>query len=487
MRSGDNTKVQHNSNELNPETAPGQGVQPAASIDNNSASATPVVKKDASIQEQPSTGDNSASATPVVKKDASIQEQPSTGDNSASVTPVVKKDTSTKTEEVKGDVSSQAAAKKDHPSRLTTDVDALFKALEDNKVIFRDSESKERLKKAFKEAKDYNSLIEKAGSKQVEICINACGYEGVKQHISESLIKSCEESVTKAVEIADKYFGGGRSAYYTKSKDNKLNILNVFLTSNVNEPTKISDLLEKEKGIDKLRVYRLGKKEVVASRSKKDDIDIRNYNFKEGANYEMTITWAVETTSGISILTMVVGVDKSGITKFYSCAQDGEPVNNPNIKNLLYLTEQNQELCINGKSLHETFKLFVMGRNSETLVQKPVTNGTVQGVQPTNNVQSNAATQPVDSTQSSVAPQTVDSAQTTQPVDSTQSSVAPQTVDSAQTTQQSANNTQTGGAKTTAIKSDNSTQTSDASKDASWVEKEANRKTAKGNTIGVVV
>ncbi|VVC30998.1 Hypothetical protein CINCED_3A006005 [Cinara cedri] len=235
MLSSENTKVQYNSDKLKKEMAPGQGVQLAASIDNNSDSATPIIKKDES----------------------------------------------TRTEEVKGDISNQAAAKKDHPSRLTTDVDALFKALEDNKVIFRNSESKEKLKKAFKEAKDYDSLIKRAGSKRVEIYINAFRYKGFNRHISESLIKSCEESVTKAVEIADKYFGGGRSDYYTKSKDNKLNILSVFLASDVSEPTKINDLLKKEKGIDKLRVYRLGKKEVVVSRSKKDDINIRNYNFKE--------------------------------------------------------------------------------------------------------------------------------------------------------------------------------------------------------------
>ncbi|MBD0391587.1 hypothetical protein IC220_03865 [Wolbachia endosymbiont of Pentalonia nigronervosa] len=333
--------------------------------------------------------------------------------------PVVEKDAGTKTEEVKGDVGSQTITK----------VEALFKVLEDEKFALGNEEEKKRFRAAFEKATDFSSLIHGLSITQVQLCFFLFEYKMVIQYIDENVITSSLEAVKKAGGLIEKYFKGYKDylAFYEKNDDG-LDTLHILLRKHEREHTLVSDILQQEKQIGALRIFHGSNEEVVASRGKKDDINIRNYEFKKGANYDMIITWDVkikdEKDADQNIkFEMTVGVSHEGIIALRGYKVNGKEVDNLGLKCVLEWTKQNKELYINGLCLCESFKLCFsknaaeMERSSETLVCNPAPNEVA-----VNSVQNNA----VNSTQSDAATQTVTPKQpdSTPTADSTQNNTA---------------------------------------------------------------
>lgn len=167
----------------------------------------------------------------------------------------------------------------------------------------------------------------------------------LKEGIS-TYIKSMQQGKV----AASKYFEEGTElqAYYTEvNSENR--ILNINLNGNKSGPTKISDILQQEKGTSELNIYFNKKREIHVSQDKDEK---RYYKFKKGASYEMTSTWPVKDKNGkISSCTMVMHVSDEGITKILDF-DDGKE-SQLQYKEFIELIKQNHELHIQGFSLHD--------------------------------------------------------------------------------------------------------------------------------------
>ncbi|WP_246485282.1 MULTISPECIES: hypothetical protein [unclassified Wolbachia] len=154
------------------------------------------------------------------------------------------------------------------------------------------------------------------------------------------------ELVKEGKEVASRYFGKWKEDFqvYCEEIDNNNKVLNINLTHYDNsEPTKISDVLQQEKDIKELNIYCNKKHEIHAHKKDKK----RYYEFKEGAYYEMTSTWAAKDGSGMC--TMIMNVSSDGITEVLKF--DGEDF--VSSKEILELIKQNDELYIQGLSLYD--------------------------------------------------------------------------------------------------------------------------------------
>ncbi|WP_264377338.1 hypothetical protein [Wolbachia endosymbiont (group B) of Leptidea sinapis] len=154
------------------------------------------------------------------------------------------------------------------------------------------------------------------------------------------------ELVKEGKEVASRYFGKWKEDFqvYCEEIDNNNRVLNINLTHYDNsEPTKISDVLQQEKDIKELNIYCNKKHEIHARKKDKK----RYYEFKEGAYYEMTSTWAAKDGSGMC--TMIMNVSSDGITEVLKF--DGEDF--VSSKEILELIKQNDELYIQGLSLYD--------------------------------------------------------------------------------------------------------------------------------------
>ena len=154
------------------------------------------------------------------------------------------------------------------------------------------------------------------------------------------------ELVKEGKEVASRYFGKWKEDFqvYCEEIDNNNKVLNINLTHYDNsEPTKINDVLQQEKDIKELNIYCNKKHEIHAHKKDKK----RYYEFKEGAYYEMTSTWAAKDGSGMC--TMIMNVSSDGITEILKF--NGEDF--VSSKEILELIKQNDELYIKGLSLYD--------------------------------------------------------------------------------------------------------------------------------------
>ncbi|WP_375316287.1 hypothetical protein [Wolbachia endosymbiont (group A) of Colletes cunicularius] len=202
------------------------------------------------------------------------------------------------------------------------------------------------IQKAYRDEWSFYDLINDRDFKQTYI----------DKAVTESANKSFKEDINKCIKLAEqgkkaasKYFERKDvelQAYYTET-DNAHRVLNVNLINyNRSEPTRISDILQQEKDIKELNIYCNKKHEIHAHQKDKK----RYYEFKEGAYYEMTSTWPVKDESGnVSICTMIMNVSSDGITEVLKF--DGEDF--VSLEEILELIKQNDELYIQGLSLHD--------------------------------------------------------------------------------------------------------------------------------------
>lgn len=193
--------------------------------------------------------------------------------------------------------------------------------------------------------------------------------ENFKQaYIDNSFSKSFKKDFDHYTELANqakktvsKYFRNkdiDLRAFYAKT-NNSDRVLNINLINyNRSEPIRISDILQQERDISTLNIYCDKKHDIYAYRKGKE----RHYEFKEGAYYEMTSTWSVQDKDGKTVTcTMVMNVSNSGITKVLQF--NGKDFKSPP-EEFWNLIRQNEELYIQGLSLHDAVKAL-LGKNKD--------------------------------------------------------------------------------------------------------------------------
>ncbi|MCJ7454562.1 MAG: hypothetical protein MUP48_03830 [Wolbachia endosymbiont of Homalodisca vitripennis] len=171
---------------------------------------------------------------------------------------------------------------------------------------------------------------------------------------NKSFKKDFIELANQAKKAVSKYFRDkDLRAFYVKT-NNSDKVLNINLINyNRSEPIRISDILQQERDISTLNIYCDKKHHIYAYRKGKE----RHYEFKEGAYYEMTSTWPVQNKDGKTFTcTMVMNVSNSGITKVLQF--NGKDFESPP-EEFLELTRQNEELYIQGLSLHDAVKALL--------------------------------------------------------------------------------------------------------------------------------
>lgn len=195
--------------------------------------------------------------------------------------------------------------------------------------------------------------------------------------INPTLFKNTQlqiELLKKGEEIAIKYLGTQTKflAYYRikeKDENNSINILSIHNVSR-SEPIKISDILQQEKKIDKLKLYHQDKIQMVACL---EDNGIRNYKFKEDANYEMTINWS---TDGGAVKMVIMTGGEHGIEDLVSLTHNGKDMMQGDISSkkssfdaMIDLIETNSEVHINSLPLRDTVlcMLGLLTKPCETL------------------------------------------------------------------------------------------------------------------------
>ncbi|WP_341808407.1 hypothetical protein [Wolbachia endosymbiont (group E) of Neria commutata] len=178
----------------------------------------------------------------------------------------------------------------------------------------------------------------------------------------KSFSKSFKENLNKYIELANESVKAARKClgeevglqtYYTQINDTD-RVLNInIIGRDKNEPTKISDLLQKEENTSELNIYYKKKHEVHAYRDEKER---RHYEFKEDASYEMTSTWPVNCT-------MVMNVSSNGITEIVEF--NGRK---PGLlsKDDLKLVQQNYGLHIQGLSFYDGVKKWLSSQCGES-------------------------------------------------------------------------------------------------------------------------
>lgn len=168
--------------------------------------------------------------------------------------------------------------------------------------------------------------------------------------------KDLIELANQAKKAVSKYFRDkdiDLRAFYVET-NNYDKVLNINLINyNRSEPIRISDILQQERDISTLNIYCNKKHDIYAYRKDKE----RHYEFKEGAYYEMTSTWPVQDKDGKTFTcTMVMIVSSAGITEVLKF--NGKDFESSS-KEFLELIRQNEELYIQGLSLHDAVKALL--------------------------------------------------------------------------------------------------------------------------------
>ncbi|WP_419215100.1 hypothetical protein [Wolbachia endosymbiont of Rhagoletis cingulata] len=173
---------------------------------------------------------------------------------------------------------------------------------------------------------------------------------------NKSFKKNFIELANQAKKAVSKYFRDkdiDLRAFYVET-NNSDKVLNINLINyNRSEPIRISDILQQERDISTLNIYCDKKHDIYSYRKGKE----RHYEFKEGAYYEMTSTWPVQDKDGKTVTcTMVMNVSNSGITKVLQF--NGKDFESPT-EEFWNLIRQNEELYIQGLSLHDAVKALL--------------------------------------------------------------------------------------------------------------------------------
>ncbi|WP_264686663.1 MULTISPECIES: coiled-coil domain-containing protein [unclassified Wolbachia] len=187
---------------------------------------------------------------------------------------------------------------------------------------------------------------------------------------NKSFKKNFIELANQAKKAVSKYFRDkdiDLRAFYVET-NNSDKVLNINLINyNRSEPIRISDILQQERDISTLNIYCDKKHDIYAYRKGKE----RHYEFKEGAYYEMTSTWPVQDKDGKTFTcTMVMNVSNSGITKVLQF--NGKDFESPP-EEFLELIRQNEELYIQGLSLHDAVKALLK-KNKNANIAPAVSN-----------------------------------------------------------------------------------------------------------------
>ncbi|WP_341813604.1 hypothetical protein [Wolbachia endosymbiont (group B) of Germaria angustata] len=187
---------------------------------------------------------------------------------------------------------------------------------------------------------------------------------------NKSFKKNFIELANQAKKAVSKYFRDkdiDLRAFYVET-NNSDKVLNINLINyNRSEPIRISDILQQERDISTLNIYCDKKHDIYAYRKGKE----RHYEFKEGACYEMTSTWPVQDKDGKTFTcTMVMNVSNSGITKVLQF--NGKDFESPP-EEFWELIRQNEELYIQGLSLHDAVKALLK-KNKNANIAPAVSN-----------------------------------------------------------------------------------------------------------------
>ncbi|WP_265014797.1 hypothetical protein [Wolbachia endosymbiont (group B) of Camptogramma bilineatum] len=187
---------------------------------------------------------------------------------------------------------------------------------------------------------------------------------------NKSFKKNFIELANQAKKAVSKYFRDkdiDLRAFYVET-NNSDKVLNINLINyNRSEPIRISDILQQERDISTLNIYCDKKHDIYAYRKGKE----RHYEFKEGAYYEMTSTWPVQDKDGKTFTcTIVMNVSNSGITEVLQF--NGQDFESPP-EEFWELIRQNEELYIQGLSLHDAVKALLK-KNKNANIAPAVSN-----------------------------------------------------------------------------------------------------------------
>ncbi|MDR2831641.1 MAG: hypothetical protein LBV62_01870 [Rickettsiales bacterium] len=155
--------------------------------------------------------------------------------------------------------------------------------------------------------------------------------------------------------------------YTTKDNDFKIRF------ENKEKPIEISNLL---RASDEGKVYNLslGKDSQITATKKGSE---RHYNFTGSSSCEMTINWQAMDYEGNSIdCSMTVKLDSGGIQSVIGEPKFGDlkftnPLPGETKDKILKLVEQNKEVFINGKTLHQAFTDIGQGVDNLEPTQNP--------------------------------------------------------------------------------------------------------------------
>ncbi|CCE76907.1 MULTISPECIES: hypothetical protein [Wolbachia] len=153
-----------------------------------------------------------------------------------------------------------------------------------------------------------------------------------------------EQSITATHKKFEEFLPGENFLVYT-TKDNDFKIR----FENKEKPIEISTLL---RASDEGKVYNLslGKDSQITATKKGSE---RHYDFAGSSSCEMTINWQAKDSKGNNInCSMTVEVNSKGIKRVIDEPKFGGITSS---EEALKLVEQNKEVFINGKTLHQTF------------------------------------------------------------------------------------------------------------------------------------
>ncbi|WP_264330600.1 coiled-coil domain-containing protein [Wolbachia endosymbiont (group B) of Erebia ligea] len=177
--------------------------------------------------------------------------------------------------------------------------------------------------------------------------------------------------------------------YTTKDNDFKIRF------ENKEKPIEISALL---RASDEGKVYNLslGKDSQITATKKGSE---RHYNFAGSSSCKMTINWQAKDSKGNNInCSMTVEVNSKGIKRVTAEPKFGDLIfkdleSEETKKKILELVEQNTEVFINGKTLHQAFN--EMGKsvnNQQTPAEETFTKDSLQSATPSSSGYSSLST-----------------------------------------------------------------------------------------------
>uniref|UniRef100_A0AAU7YMP9 Chromosome partition protein Smc n=1 Tax=Wolbachia endosymbiont of Oeneis ivallda TaxID=3171168 RepID=A0AAU7YMP9_9RICK len=219
----------------------------------------------------------------------------------------------------------------------------------ENQGLDLDEQKKNDILSFIKSCKNFQDFIRKLEEENL-IWYFICPLrkdENVKEQINlkwENEFQKFEQSITAAhKKFAESLPSENFLVYTTKDNDFQIRF------ENKEKPIEISTLL---RASDEGKVYNLslGKDSQITATKKGSE---RHYDFTGSSSCEMTINWQAKDSKGNSIdCSMTLEVNSKGIKRVIGEPKFGE-ITDP--EEVLKLVEQNKEVFINGKTLHQAF------------------------------------------------------------------------------------------------------------------------------------